>query len=515
MDFATRDRYRHAVEADRPAQPACRSTTSPARRSNCAAGRSGVGAEPDDRAAHVGYYLIDRGRPVLERMRRDAVGRRAHRGGQARPALSAVLLPVRHPADHGGRDGGVPGLVEQARRERAGPVPARHPRLAVRRPTWASASSTGWRPCWCSRARCRGWISATASRPSIARWSSCRRCSRAPRPWQSLLEGLEVRYLANRDDNLHFALLTDFDDAAQEVMPGDAELVRLAREGIEQLNEKYASASDRHLLPLPPAAALERAGRRLDGLRAQARQAGGPERAAARRTRIASPRSSATRRVLPEVRYVITLDTDTQLPRDSARRDGRGAGPPAQSARLRRRAPPRRRRLRHSAAARRREPAQRPAVAGSCACSRATRASIPTRASCRTSTRICSAKARSSARASTTSTPSSSRCGGFPENAILSHDLLEGAYARSALLSDVELYEDYPSRYPADVSRRHRWMRGDWQIAWWLLPWVPGLAARRGPQPDLRPVAVEDLRQPAPQPGAGGDAACCCWLAGC
>ncbi len=68
-------------------------------------------------------------------------------------------------------------------------------------------------------------------------------------------------------------------------------------------------------------------------------------------------------------------------------------------------------------------------------------------------------------------------CGNFPENAILSHDLLESAYVRSALLSDVELYEEFPSRYPTDVSRRHRWMRGDWQIAWWLLPWVP--ATRR------------------------------------
>ncbi len=64
-------------------------------------------------------------------------------------------------------------------------------------------------------------------------------------------------------------------------------------------------------------------------------------------------------------------------------------------------------------------------------------------------------------------------CNGFPENRILSHDLLESAYARSGLLSDVELYEDFPSRYMADVSRRHRWMRGDWQIAAWILPRVP------------------------------------------
>ena len=73
--------------------------------------------------------------------------------------------------------------------------------------------------------------------------------------------------------------------------------------------------------------------------------------------------------------------------------------------------------------------------------------------------------------------------GRFPENRILSHDLLEGCYARSGLLSDVELYEEYPSRYSADVSRRHRWIRGDWQIARWLLPRVPVEGAARHKNP--------------------------------
>ena len=67
----------------------------------------------------------------------------------------------------------------------------------------------------------------------------------------------------------------------------------------------------------------------------------------------------------------------------------------------------------------------------------------------------------------------------FPENRILSHDLLEGCYARSGLLSDVELFEDYPPTYAADTARRHRWIRGDWQIASWLLPRVPGVAGQK------------------------------------
>ncbi|HSG22181.1 MAG TPA: glucoamylase family protein, partial [Azonexus sp.] len=63
--------------------------------------------------------------------------------------------------------------------------------------------------------------------------------------------------------------------------------------------------------------------------------------------------------------------------------------------------------------------------------------------------------------------------GRFPENRILSHDLIEGCYARAGLLSDVQLYEDYPARYSADVSRRYRWIRGDWQLTGWLRRRVP------------------------------------------
>jgi hypothetical protein len=69
--------------------------------------------------------------------------------------------------------------------------------------------------------------------------------------------------------------------------------------------------------------------------------------------------------------------------------------------------------------------------------------------------------------------------GRFPENSVLSHDLIESYHARSALVSDVELYEEYPSRYKTDINRRHRWIRGDWQISQWLLPRVPGPDARR------------------------------------
>ncbi|MBA3846061.1 MAG: cyclic beta 1-2 glucan synthetase, partial [Planctomycetes bacterium] len=73
--------------------------------------------------------------------------------------------------------------------------------------------------------------------------------------------------------------------------------------------------------------------------------------------------------------------------------------------------------------------------------------------------------------------------GRLPENRILSHDLLEGCHARAGLVSDVLLVEDQPTRYLVDQQRRHRWMRGDWQIAHWTLPWVRDGAGRRTRNP--------------------------------
>ena len=71
-----------------------------------------------------------------------------------------------------------------------------------------------------------------------------------------------------------------------------------------------------------------------------------------------------------------------------------------------------------------------------------------------------------------------------PENAVLSHDLFEGLFARTALVSDIEVVDDYPASVLAHARRQHRWVRGDWQILLWLFPWVPtrtGFARNRLP----------------------------------
>ena len=71
----------------------------------------------------------------------------------------------------------------------------------------------------------------------------------------------------------------------------------------------------------------------------------------------------------------------------------------------------------------------------------------------------------------------------FPENHILSHDLIEGNYARCGLLSDTELFDDFPARYHAYARREHRWVRGDWQLIPWLGRRVPAPRGNANPIP--------------------------------
>ena len=139
---------------------------------------------------------------------------------------------------------------------------------------------------------------------------------------EDLIEALEVRFLANRDDNLHFALLTDFQDATRETIPSDQPLLLLAEARIEELNAKYARSqgSAFFLFHRPrrwnPKEQLwmgyERKRGKLADFNALLRAVtvGVVERFSLVVGQV---------EILSQVKYVITLDTDTQLPRDSAR----------------------------------------------------------------------------------------------------------------------------------------------------------------------------------------------------
>ena len=85
------------------------------------------------------------------------------------------------------------------------------------------------------------------------------------------------------------------------------------------------------------------------------------------------------------------------------------------------------------------------------------------------------------ARGSTMCAPSSRVLSGrFPDERLLSHDLIEGAHVRVGLASDIELLDEFPQDYLAWAKRQHRWIRGDWQIADWIMPRVPQPGGRRG-----------------------------------
>jgi cellobiose phosphorylase len=467
MDFGTRDHCRHGVEeiAKRSQLSEC----DVARKATQLAQAAAIN-KPDDRTSHVGYYLIDRGRPALERgvKMRPPLRMVAARIGRRYPLyfyLFAVLLITASATAafldwSSGRGASVFLLCFVA-------IPA------LLSATHLGVGAVNWLATLLLRPRPLPRMDFRDGIPSEHRTMVVVPTMLSnPEGIAELLEGLEVRYLANRDHNLHFALLTDFEDAAQEVMPGDEELVRLAREGVEDLNQKYEQhRTDIFFLCHRPRRWNEQEGVWMGYERKRGKLA--EFNALLRGAQDRFSDIVGDRTVLPEVRYVITLDTDTQLPRDSAREMVGAMAHPLNRPVL--------------------DAERRRVIEGYGIIQPRVGVSLP---SARRSwfvrlfggdagvdpyTRVVSdvyqdlfGEGSFIGKGIYDLNAFEQTCGGFPENTVLSHDLLESAYARSALLSDVELYEDFPSRYPADVSRRHRWIRGDWQIARWLLPWVPG-----------------------------------------
>lgn len=291
----------------------------------------------------------------------------------------------------------------------------------------------------------------------------------------ALVAALEVRFLANRDPHLHFALLTDFTDADQETLPGDEALLAHAVHRIEALNARYAADNgDRFFLLHRPRQwnpgegcwmGHERKRGKLAALNHLLRQ---HDNAAAAFMRI-----SGNLDALADVRYVITLDTDTQLPRDAARELVATLAHP----------------LNHAEFDARRGRVIRgygilqPIVGASMSGRQMSRYArmYGSEPGIDPYTRLVSDVYQdlfgegSFVGKGIYDVDAFERAlhGRFPDNRILSHDLLEGCYARAGVVSDISLHEDYPSRYAADVARRARWIRGDWQLLPWLLPWVP------------------------------------------
>ena len=287
-----------------------------------------------------------------------------------------------------------------------------------------------------------------------------------------LVMDLEIRYLANRDPHLHFALLTDSVDAVDEAAAASEPLVPLAVSLVEGLNARYGAdgrtpfylfhrhrvynASEQRWM------GWERKRGKLLDLNRLLR--GGHD---------SFPVKVGNLDVLPRIRYVITLDSDTQLPRDAAHRLVGAMAHPLNRAVI--------------------DPAIQQVVEGYGIMQ--PRIGISTQSASRSRlARLLSGQTGIDIYTRAVSDPYQDLFGEgsytgkgiydvdafhavldqrFPENALLSHDLIEGIVARAALVSDIELIDDYPTHFSAYSRRKHRWMRGDWQILGWLMPRVP------------------------------------------
>ncbi len=293
-----------------------------------------------------------------------------------------------------------------------------------------------------------------------------------------LVESLEVRFLANRNDNLYFGLLTDFTDAPSQTLPADAQLLDTVKNGIKKLNKKYQREKDDLFFlfhrPRKWNAAekvwmgYERKRGKLSDLNALLR--GGAQEHFSLIT--------GDQTVFPKIKYVITLDADTQLPLGSAWKLIGTMAHPLNRAWYDKR---KKRVTKGYGILQPRVTVSLPDITGSLyARMHGNEPGIDpyTRASSDVYQDLFGEGSYIGKGIYEVDMFQKVLDGIFLENRILSHDLLEGCYIRSGLLSDVQLFEKYPTTYGADMKMRIRWIRGDWQIFSWILPWVKGPGKR-------------------------------------
>ncbi len=467
MDFATRDRYRHSVE--RIARHSSLSEQEVAYRAIKLAQQNFEIKGGDDRGSHVGFYLIDKGLVDLERA--------AGIGQTLKESFDRTFS--RYPLiSYLGAITIVTALISAAvlaqalRQELNGWMLVLATIFLVICMSSPAVGLVNWLVTLLVGPHALPRMDLSLGIPQKLRTLVVvPSVLNSPENVADLLEGLEIRYLANRDANLYFGLLADLADAKQEVMPGDEPLLTAAGQGIEALNEKYQD----NIFYLFP---RQRMWNQEEGIwRGYERKRGilGELNALLRGGKKNSfSRITGDESILPGIKYVITVDEDTRMPYDSARLLVETMAHPLNRPRF--------------------DEHKQYVVEGYSILHPRLSTGIPDAESSRFvrllggepgidpyTREVSDVYQDIFGEGSFTGKGiydvdafSQSLGERFPDNLILSHDLLEGSYARAALVSDVQFYEDYPSRYSTDVRRRHRWIRGDWQIASWLLMRVPG-----------------------------------------
>ena len=294
-------------------------------------------------------------------------------------------------------------------------------------------------------------------------------------------EKLEIRFLANKEHNLLFSLFTDYMDSPQAQCPSDQPLLDEAKAAINTLNNRYGgnrfilfhrdrawSISEQKFIGWErKRGKLEELNGLLDGTRPQD-----------------APclLHAGSMGLLAGVKFVITLDSDTQLPSGTARRMIETLSHPLNQAQI-------------DDAGRIVsgytiiQPRVSPSLPSMCASPFSRLFSDPigidpyTSAVSDVNQDLAGEGSYHGKGIYDVRTFNRILGGRFPEAWLLSHDLIEGGHVRVGLASDIELYDEFPQDYLSFIKRQHRWIRGDWQIAGWIMPSVPRPGGGRGPNP--------------------------------
>ncbi|NCN28073.1 hypothetical protein GW915_10900 [bacterium] len=288
-----------------------------------------------------------------------------------------------------------------------------------------------------------------------------------------LVDSLHVNFIANRDKNIYFALLGDFADSAYESLPSDKALLDLAEKSLEQLNAEYFPDAEKHFFLFSRRRQWNASEDKWIGWerkRGKLEEFNSLLRGSSDTSYIVS---TAPSDLLKSIKYVITLDSDTRLPRDSARRMIGTITHPLNKPFI--------------------DPVSGNVTHGYGVIQPRVSVSLNSSSSTRFARIFAGYTGLDPYTTAVSDVYQDLFCEGsftgkglydvdvfqatlnnrVPENYILSHDLLEGAVVRCALLSDIEIFDDFPSSFDIYAKRLHRWTRGDWQIARWLWRTVP------------------------------------------
>ncbi len=474
MDFATRNLYRSAIEelsrgADRTELDVARAAIQAA--NETAYSSAGV---DQDRWGDPGYHLLAGGRRAFEaaigfrpppRAWPGRLSRRLGIGGYvgAGTLVAAVFLAIPLFALH---DQGV-GLAWLGLLGMLGMIPAIDAAVAVVNRSVTRGFGAAPLPALELRLGVPAHLRTLVAVPTLLTSAEA---------IDKQIERLEVHHLASPEGELHFALLSDWLDAASEHVDGDAVLLETAMAGIARLNRRYGPAPGGDRFLLLHRNRLWNAGEaRWIGWERKRGKLHELNRLLRGATSTSFLRIGGLLPGVPTgIRYVITLDADTRLPRDTVHRlIGKMAHPLNRP---------------HY------DPATGRVTAGHAVLQPRVTPSLPVGREGSLFQRVFSSMHGIDPYAAAVSDVyqdligegsyagkgiyeidafEAALAGRVPNSTLLSHDLFEGVFARAGLASDIEVVEEFPARYDVAARRHHRWARGDWQ----LLPWLWG----RGP----------------------------------